>query len=354
MAYTTINKSTEHFNTKLYTGNGSNGHAITGVGFSPSLVWLKNRSSGTAHVLVDAIRGQNKVLSSNNTEAEATTNANKDFRSFDSDGFTVDTNENYGSTNTNGANIVAWNWLANGAGVANTDGDINSTVSVNTTSGFSIVKFVGNSTAGATVGHGLGAEPKLIFVKALDQTYNWCVYSKSANSGSGQNGGFYLNGTDAWLSDSGFWNNTSANSSTFTLGSGFAVNNNGTNFIAYCFAEKQGYSKFGSYVGNNSDDGPFIYTGFKPAFVMIKNAHHATNWSITDDKRDGYNTAGNKVIYANTSGTEDTYYPIDHLSNGFKIRLNTEGYNGDGGDYIYMAFAEAPLVGSNNVPCTAR
>jgi hypothetical protein len=308
--------------------------------------------------LFDSVRGAgaDKELSSNSTTAEGGNQSSNYgyLSSFDSDGFTATIGligANY--FNQSGETYVNWNWLAdNTSGSSNTDGSITSTVSANTTSGFSIVKFVGNSTAGATVGHGLGAEPKLIFVKALDQTYNWCVYCKSANSGNGQNGGFYLNLTDAFIIDTGFWNNTSANSSTFTLGSGFAVNNNNTNFIAYCFAEVKGFSKFGSYTGNGNADGTFVYTGFKPAFIMIKNTATATDWEMIDNKRLGYNDL-NYRLFPNTNGAENTTDRIaDILSNGFKIRNTSTAFNGSGNNIIYMAFAEEPLVGDN--PATAR
>jgi hypothetical protein len=353
MAYTTINKSSEHFNTKLYTGNGSNGHAITGVGFQPDWVWLKNRSAGTSHVVVDAVRGNNKVLSSNNTEPESPTSANKDFRSFDSDGFTVDTNEQYGSTNTNGANIVAWNWKAgNSAGSSNTDGSINTTyTSVNTTAGFSISKYTGNGTGGATIGHGLGSVLHMYIVKRLDAgSSNWHVY----HQGIGATKGLRLNLTNA-ENTTDIWQDTAPTSSVFSLGSSVDVNASGGTYIAYCFAEKTGYSKFGSYVGTNSGaDGPFIYTGFKPAFILIKNTTSSADWHIRDNKRDTYN-ASTHFLKPNSSDAEVTSgEAIDILSNGFKIKANGLKVQDSGNTYIYMAFAAAPLVGTNNVPCTAR
>jgi hypothetical protein len=341
MAYTTIKNPSDYFNTKLYTGTGSE-LAITGVGFQPDWVWTKNRVDGYSHWLFDVVRGVNKGLRSENTSGELD-NATRQV-SFDSDGFTLGASAD---VNVNTNTYASWNWKANGTGVANTDGSISSTVSANTTSGFSIVSFTGTG-ANATVGHGLGSAPKMMIFKTRDSATAWVVYHKSV----GATKGLFLNTTGTGSTVSAYFQDTDPTSSVFSVGSDADTNNSSSPMIAYCFAEKQGYSKFGSYVGNNSDDGTFVYTGFKPAFVMIKNAHDATNWSITDDKRAGFNV-DNDIIYANTSGTEDgSYQPIDHLSNGFKIRLNTEGYNGNGGDYIYMAFAEEPLVGDN--PATAR
>ena len=347
MAYTTINKSTDHFNTVLYTGNGSNARGITGVGFRPDFVWNKGRDDTWQNILTDIVRGATKNLYSDATNGEVTDSTR--LQSFDSDGFTIGTNN---QINENTDTYVAWNWLAGGSqGSSNTDGSINTTyTSVNSVAGFSISKYVGTGSAG-TVGHGLGVAPKMIIIKNISQTTDWVIGHQEADASNPWNKYFEFNQNA--VQDNTVFNDTAPTSSVFSVGSDGKVSSGAGSHVAYCFAEKIGYSKIGKYVGNNSADGPFIYTGFKPKFVMIKNAHTATNWSITDDKRDGYNTAGNKVIYPNTNGAEDTYYPIDHLSNGFKIRLNTEGYNGDGGDYIYMAFGQS-LVGSNNVPCTAR
>jgi len=351
MAYTTINKSSEHFNTKLYTGNGSNGHAITGVGFQPDWVWLKNRSAGTSHVVVDAVRGNNKVLSSNNTEPESPTSANKDFRSFDSDGFTVDTNEQYGSTNTNGANIVAWNWKAGtGQGSSNTDGSINTTyTSVNTTAGFSISSYTGTGSS-ATIGHGLATPPKFTIIKKTSGTGDWSVQS----SVIGLSNYLVLNSTNASAGTSGALI-SAVSSTTLTVDGNSDVNGSGSTYIAYCFAEKTGYSKFGSYVGNGNADGTFVYTGFKPNWVMIKETSGVGGWRIFDNKRPGYNEpyallADNSDAETETGASRNK---IDQLSNGFKLRFQYNDTNGAGGSYIYMAFGQS-LVGSNNIPCTAR
>ena len=345
--YTTINKSTLHFNTKLYTGNGSNGHAITGVGFQPDWVWLKNRSGATSHVLVDAIRGNNKVLSSNNSGAETTTNANKDFRSFDSDGFTVDTNENFGSTNTNGANIASWNWKANGTGSANTSGSINSTVSVNTTAGFSVVKWTGDNNSTGTIGHGLGVAPSFYVVKRLDSTDNWYGYWKPL----GNTKVMYLDLTNAASgASSNYWNNTDPTTTVFSFGAAFQSTGN---YVAYCFAEKNSYLKIGKYKGNGNANGAFVYTGFKPAWFMIKSTGSGNEWYVWDNKRD-IDNPGFQTLYASSNIAEFYSSYGDFLSNGFKARSVSGGINSSGQEYIYMAIAENPIVGTNNIPATAR
>ena len=355
MAYTTINKPTEHFNTKLYTGNGGT-QSITGVGFQPDLNWIKNRSDGTSHFLYDIIRGvgNNKDLSSNSSGAEGSGDgATHGFMSaFTSDGFTVTQGSSTASiTNDSGDTYASWNWKANGAGSANTDGSISSTVSANTTSGFSIVSYSGTSSNG-TIGHGLNSAPKMVIVKALASGRDWMTYHKSV----GATKYLFLNATDASASSSGIWNDTDPTSTVVHLGSSNSVNGNGINYIAYCFAEKQGYSKISSYVGNGSNNGSFCYTGMKPSFVMYKNSTaSATNWQIHDSKRSPYNLSVNR-LNPNDSSVElgTTADSFDFLSNGFKARATASNSNTSGSTYIYMAFAEAPLVGSNNVPCTAR
>jgi len=354
MAYTTINKSTAHFNSKLFTGNGSNGHAITGVGFQPDFCWLKNRSLAQAHVLVDAVRGNNKILYTSGDGAETTTIADKDFRSFDTDGFTVDANNDFGSTNTNGSNIVSWNWKAGGTASSNTDGDITSSVSANTTAGFSIVSYTANGNAGTRIGHGLGAVPSMIITKDRDASGLWLVYHAKSDSSTPQNKYLELN-TNGSVQDYPVWNDTAPTSSVFTIGTASENNTNGRKIIAYCFAEKTGYSKFGSYIGNGNADGTFVYTGFKPAFVLTKTATSTYHWNVNDNKRNTFNPS-DKRLYPSQSNAEATSdaYDIDFLSNGFKIRSDSVSFNNSGDNVIYMAFAEAPLVGTNNVPCTAR
>jgi len=353
MAYTTINKSTEHFDTKVYTGNGSSQTLdMDNLG----LLWMKNRTETSNHNLFDSVRGgyytsaPGPNLRPNGTAAAHGSDITSAYGiTFGSSSSTIGSDGGGYNYNQNSKSYVGWQWRANGAGSANTDGSINSTVSANTTAGFSIVSYSGNSTTGATVGHGLGATPKMIIIKSLG-VENWEVYHESL----GNTKGIYLNGTDAAFTTSARWNNTSPTNSVWTMGNTTAVNGNGINYIAYCFAEKQGYSKFGSYVGNGNADGTFIYTGFKPAFTMIKSTG-ADQWSMFDAKRNPFNEVDNN-IRANSSAAEadQANKEVDYLSNGVKLRTSSGEWNTSGTQYIYMAFAEAPLVGTNNVPCTAR
>ena len=344
MAYTTINKSSDYFNTKLYTGNFTDNTDITGVGFQPDLVWLKERSSGSSNLLQDAVRGANKDLFSDTSSAEES-NTNR-MKAFISDGFTLGA---HNLSNQNGETYASWNWKANGAGSANTAGSINSTVSANTTSGFSIVSFVGNATSGATVGHGLNAVPKVVIIKGRDSALEWRSYFSPIGAGKYM----VLNENYAQATGSNFMNDTAPTSSVFSLGNGTTPNKNGENYIAYCFSDVQGFSKIGSYIGNGSADGPFVYTGFKPAFCIFKRIDGANNWELYDSKRLGYNSS-NPPLYPNTNDVEGSNGRVDILSNGFKFTTGSSHINLSGGNYIYMAFAEAPLVGTNNVPCTAR
>ena len=358
MAYTTINKSTDYFNTKLYTGNGGT-QSITGVGFQPDWIWVKERSSSSSHQLIDAVRGYNKRLSSDNTGAEAVDSSPyNDFKSIDSDGFTIGSG---GGVNQNSQTYASWNWKANGAGSANTTGSINSTVSVNTTSGFSIVSYTGNGNGNSTIGHGLGATPKFIIVKRRSSAQDWGTYSPSFISASNPNI-VYLSKNTAQADDTNVWGTSATfNNNTFTVGDWVGSNSNGDTFIAYCFAEKTGFSKFGKYIGTGSTTGtPFIYTGFKPAFVMTKGADVADQWTMSDIPRDNAVGGGNGTgarLTADSNAAESTntsWASIQKYSNGFSPQGNDGVTNGSGSTYIYMAFAKAPLVGSNNVPCTAR
>jgi len=339
-----INKPSDYFNTVLYTGNGST-NAITGVGHQPDLVWIKDRTVGFDHVLQDSVRGTTKIVSSNHLNAEFT-NANS-ITSFDSDGWTTGS---YVATNQNTTPFVAWNWLAGGSASSNTDGSITSSVSANTTSGFSIVSYTGTG-ANATVGHGLGVAPKMIIMKNRDDgTANWVV----GHGDIGWGNILFLNATDASSSSSTTFQSTAPTSSVFSIGTSGRINDSGEDVIAYCFAEKKGFSKFGSYTGNGNADGPFIYTGFKPAFVMVKRTDSANSWMILDNKRNTFNVMSNSLV-ADTSAAEVTSTDRwDQLSNGFKLRNSGNVVNASGGSYIYMAFAETGLVGTNNIPATAR
>ena len=342
MAYTTINKSAVHFNAKLYTGNDSANHAITGVGFKPDWIWIKSRSVATAHSLTDVVRGVGKNILSNSSAVQFT-NTNY-IKSFDSDGFT--TNDD-GDINGNNRTYASWNWKAGGSqGSSNTDGSLNTTyTSVNTTAGFSISTYTGNGYAGATVGHGLGAVPKMIIVKRLNSVDNWRVYHASL----GATKYLDLNGNGAANTSSTRWNDTEPTSSVFTLGNNTSVNASASTYVAYCFAEKNGYSKFGSWISNNNVDGTFVYTGFAPSFVMLKQTDGTNKWVMYDNKRPGYNQTSN-ALFANSTDAEATDLGIDILSNGYKIRSTN---NQNTGSYIYMAFGQT-LVGTNNIPNNAR
>jgi hypothetical protein len=262
MAYTTIKKPSDYFEPITFTASNASSNTVSGMGFQPDLIWWKNREQTYPHFLYDVIRGTTKQLASNTTGAEETRDSTY-LTSFNSDGFTTGT-ALAGDTSDG---IASWNWKANGAGSANTDGSISSTVSANTTSGFSIVSYSGNSTSGATVGHSLGTAPSTIIVKVLNESsYNWNVYHKSL----GATKTLKLNLTNAEQTSSIRWNDTEPTSSVFSLGNAGEVNETGKNYIAYCFADVQGFSKFGSYTGNGYADGTFVYTGFKPAFVMVK------------------------------------------------------------------------------------
>ncbi len=342
MAYTTINKSSDYFQTNLYTANGS-GKTISGMNFKPDFIWTKNRDDGNyIPALVDAVRGGTKKLFTNGNTVETTdTNA---VTSFTSDGYVFGSS---GSFNYGTDDYVNWCLKAGGGqGSSNTDGSINTTyTSVNTTAGFSISSYTGTGS-NATVGHGLSSKPSMIIVKNLSTAYEWGVYHKSL----GATKNIYLDSSGG-AGNATFWNNTEPTSSVFNVGSTDYTNGSGKNYIAYCFAEKTGYSKFGSYTGNGNADGSFCYLGFKPAFVMTKRTDGTGDWFIQDNKRLGYNYA-NYRLFANTGSAESTASRIDLLSNGFKCRDN-DG-NGNGFSYIYMAFAEAPLVGSNGVTAKAR
>ena len=348
MAYTTINKSTDYFNTKLYTGNGGT-QSITGVGFQPDWTWFKRRDGTDTHAVFDAVRGVTKRLIPNNTTAEGT--QSNGLTAFGTDGFTIG---DAGICNTNTGTYASWNWKAgNSSGSANTDGDINSTVSANTTAGFSIVSYTGTGS-NATVGHGLGSAPGWIVLKNRTTNRNWeILHHKNTASPATQQLEFI---TDATATVTTQWNSVMPTSSVFSIGTNDSTNKNGDSFIAYCFAEKTGYSKFGSYTGNGNVDGPMIYTGFKPAWGIFKRTNSTGNWIIMDNKRSPFNEM-QKNLFANTNAAEDsstTYNDFDFLSNGVKIREDNNDINASGSTYIYMLFAEAPLVGTNNIPATAR
>jgi len=337
MAYTTIDDPFKHFNTKIYTGTGSS-NALTGVGFQPDWVWIKDRDSTENHNIFDTVRTATKRISSNRTNAEDT--QAQQLTAFGSDGFTVGTDS---GANHSGRNYVSWNWLAGGTASSNSDGSITSSVSANTTAGFSIVSYTGTGS-NATVGHGLGSAPSFVIIKDRGNSISWVV----SGDNIGWNKNVYLDSTQA-VQTANHFQDTAPTSSLMYLSTDAAVNGSSRNYIMYCFAEKKGYSKFGSYTGNGVADGTFVYTGFKPAWVMIKRSDVANDWNIQDNKRTDYNGKQTTSLRANTSESESTVgtdFRRDILSNGFKIRNGGAETNESGGTFIYMAFAENPFVTS--------
>ena len=341
----------DFFNTKLYTGNGST-NAITGVEFQPDFTWIKVLDAAArSHVLTDAVRGVNSQVSSDDSAAATTlTDA---LTSFDSDGFTLGADTGGGEVNDNTKSFVSWNWKA-GTTSGITGGTITPTsYSLSTTSGISILKYTGNNTSGATIAHGLGAVPKFILVKNLDTASTpWRAY----HVGLGPDYSITLNETDAKADNSTFWNDTAPTSTLITMGNDSKIN--GTDdYIMYIFASTKGFSKFGEYAGTgDSTIAPFIYTGFRPGWLMVKQTDSAgQNWFMFDNKRSPFNVI-DKYLYADSDAVEATSDRIDFYSNGFKCKDNAAGLNGSGGStrYIYMAFAEFPLVSSNDIPTVAR
>jgi hypothetical protein len=342
MAFATINKGASYFNPVTYTGTGST-LALTGVGFQPDWVWIKGRSGATDHGLYDAVRGVQKDLVSNSTAAETTQTTG--LTAFGSDGFTIGA---LAKLNTSAATYVAWNWLGANTTVSNTSGTITSTVSANTTSGFSIVSYTGNGAASPTFGHGLGVTPKFVIIKNRQATgENWQGWFNNSTR-------CFLNTTLA--STGTFPISTSSTLITLPSTSDGAWNNSSVTYIAYCFAEVKGYSKFGSYTGNGSADGTFVYTGFKPAFILIKRSDSTGDWYLQDNVRNQNFNGDPKTLQPNTTSTEATIgtWSIDNLSNGFKIRESNAAVNASGGTYIYMAFAQNPFVLTDGTPVTAR
>ena len=342
MAYTTINKSTAHFNINTYTGNSSQGRSITGIGFAPDLVWAKcNSNGGNSHILSDKVRGTNKNLQSNTTAAEIANNSQGYISAFGSDGFTAyGGGSGYNEINGSGNKYVIYNWKGNGSGSSNTAGATNSVVSVNTTSKFSIVKWSGYNT---TVGHGLGVAPNMILVKNLDDAQNWHIYNKEL----GKNKYTILNSNGGSTTSTSVWNNTDPTSTVFSIG-GSPFNN--ANYIAYCFANTTGFSKFGTYTGSASATKGFVYTGFKPQFMMSANTQSDSNFMMWDNKRNTFNPT-DKWLHANGNDQEYTQAnSVNFLSNGFSFGVT--GHPNEAEQYTYMCFGQS-LVGSNNVPCTA-
>jgi hypothetical protein len=366
MAYTNIDDSSVHFQTATYTGNNSHPRTITNDGNSnlqPDWIWVKQRTTSTNHFLYDSSRtfNANGELASNEVGAEGSFDNNLYgyISAATSDGFTVSSGTTNGDDfNQSSREYVAWQWKCNGGTTAsNTDGSKTATVQANQDAGFSIVTYAGSGSA-STVGHGLANTPDVIIFKNRSASNVWAVYHQSL----GNNYKIELNGNNAKDSDGSFMNGTLPTNSVFTVGASVNTNGSGSNYVAYAFVQKQGFSKFSSYTGNGQTlDGPFVYTGFAPAWVMIKNADNVNgrNWYIYDSKRRTYNPNGT-VIRADSNGTEITDQAIDITSNGFKVKpsaigsYGTSNINNDGQEMIFMAFAENPFVTSTGIPTTAR
>jgi hypothetical protein len=334
------------FAATTYTGNGgtqaltNGGNNTLGTTFKPDLIWIKQRNTVRDNQLQDSVRGASLSLQSNTTSAESNYGL---ISSINSNGFTVFTNGTYLASNENGGTYVAWQWKA-GAGTtsSNTSGSITSTVSVNTTAGFSVVTYTGTG-ANATVGHGLGVAPSMIIVKnRTSGTPSWRVYHSALPYTSY----LYLDTTNAAFTGGGVWTQTPSSTVFGINGSDAGVDTNGANYVAYCWAQVAGFSKFGSYIGNGSTDGPFVFCGFRPRYILIKNPAISSNWIVEDTSRSTYNQTAN-ALYPNLSNAEDTSYPIDILSNGFKIRSTDVSDNGSGNTIIYAAFAENPFKYAN-------
>ena len=347
MAYTTIDDPEAYFQTVIYNGDGNTGRSVTLPGdtdMQPDMVWIKCRTNNDAHADYDAVRGANKRIGINEADAEAT--QTEGLQSFTADGFTHGT---LNAGNNASRTYVAWNWLANGTGSANTDGDLNSTVSVNTTSKFSICSYTGNGTSGATVGHGLGVTPSVVLIKGRSVTDDWLMYHQV----NGATKGLATNNGNAVAVSTGYFNDTAPTANVFSLGNNGKCNTNGGTFIAYCFADVAGYFKAGSFTGNGSTDGTFVYTGFRPTFVIGKKNNGTEDWFIFDNKRDPYNV-NYHLLYGNVNNAEYTSASDrnDFLSNGFKMRTTGSNVN-SAVTYVYAAFGQ-PIISNGGVCATAR
>ena len=337
----TISNGANYMAATTYTGTGSAltiANTVNGISFQPDFVWVKGRSGATDHALYDSVRGTTKDLVSNSTAAETTQATG--LTAFGSTGFTVGA---LAKMNTNAATYVGWQWLAGTTSSSNTNGSITSTVSVGATQGFSVVTYTGTG-ANATVGHGLGVTPKMMIFKVRSTTNDWTVYHSSLPTPATQ--ALFLNLTNAVATSTTVWNSTNPTSSVFSIGNSTPVNTNGGTFVAYCFSEVAGYSKFGSYTGNGSTDGPFVFCGFRPRWIMIKKTSAAgDSWYLKDTSRSPYNV-GLESLLADTSGAEGAGESWDALSNGIKLRTTSSGVNTSGATYIYAAFAENPFKNS--------
>ena len=345
MAYSTIDDPTLYFNTVLYAGTGSE-QTVSGVNFSPGLTWLKSRSNGQPNVLSDSVRGGNKQLYSADTQAETT--YGQYLKSFNSDGFVLGTDS---GINQSSQTFVSWNWKAGGSASNNTDGNKTISLSVNTTAGFSVGTYAGTGQD-STIGHGLGAVPDWLMIKNRSSgSRKWQLWH---NGLTGTNKYLAIDRSDAELTDSASWDNTAHSNTVWnTYGSGEA-NQNGENFVCYAWTSIKGFSKFGSYTGNANANGPFIYTGFKPAWIMTKQINGGSSWIVHDNKRDPINAVTEyfTVEEPDAAGTLANSY--DLCSNGFKVRTSNGDRNSSGDIFAYWAFAESPLVNSEGIPNNAR
>ena len=341
----TIVKGNTVMDVNTWTGTGATNVITNSGAMKPDFVWIKGRSNATYHMLTNSVTGSTKYLYSNDTLAEGTWT--DQLTSFNSNGFTLGADTN-GTTNFSGRTYVGWQWQAGqGTNTSNTSGSITSTVSVNASAGFSIVTYTGNGSGGATIGHGLGVAPKMYIVKRRDSgagSTNWYVYNVNLNNGTNP-AQYYLQlqSTSGQGGASNIWNDTAPTSSVFSVGTSSETNGSGGTFVAYCWTPIAGYSAFGSYTGNGSSDGAFVYTGFRPAFIMIKRTDAGgTDWVTMDYQRLSYNVT-DVALNPNASYAENSGYATDFVSNGFKLRTTTSFLNGSGATYIYMAFAENPF-----------
>jgi hypothetical protein len=345
MAYSTIDDPSLHFNTILYSGNET-GRTLTGVGFQPDFTWIKQRNRSDPHILVDSVRGGTKELSVERTSAEHT--EAQGLQSFNSDGFVLGTHVD---VNRNSTNMVAWNWKAGGSASNNTDGNKTISLSVNTTAGFSVGTYAGTGQD-STIGHGLGAVPDWLMIKNRSSgSRKWQLWH---NGLTGTNKYLAIDRSDAELTDSASWDNTAHSNTVWnTYGSGEA-NQNGENFVCYAWTSIQGFSKFGSYTGNGNANGPFIYTGFKPAWIMTKQINGGSSWIVHDNKRDPINAVTEYFTVEEPDAAGTLANSFDLCSNGFKVRTSNGDRNSSGDSFAYWAFAESPLVNSEGIPNNAR
>ena len=350
-AYTTIDNPEAYFKAVLYTGNntaiGSGGKTVTGVGFQSDFTWIKSRSSTAPQTAMDAVRGSLRTVYVNSTSADQEVAEN--ISTWNSDGWVMGSNGDINAVQ----NYVGWNWKANGSGSANTAGSINTTAtSANTTSGFSIIKWTGNATI-STIGHGIGKVPEFMLFKNVDDATNWNVYHRAAGSPD-EIGNFNTNG--AFGTYTGYWQSTVPSTTLITMGTDNDINGSSDSMLAYVWAPVQGFSKFGKYTGNGNVDGPFLYTGFRPAFFFMKRTDTTSNWTMFHNRT----TPGNEIYVSqdvNVLNDEDAdtgYNDVDFCANGVKIREDNNDLNASGAPFIYVCFAESPFVNSEGVPCNAR